>query len=44
MGELCFSNFKVLLTSAAIISYKGYDKYNGHLWFYDAESVIASLR
>jgi predicted SAM-dependent methyltransferase len=43
MGKLPFCNYTDLPTSGAIFSGKAYDNHNGHLWFYDAETVIALL-
>ncbi|MCX5951913.1 MAG: methyltransferase domain-containing protein [Cyanobacteria bacterium] len=44
MGALPFCNYTDLPTAGAIFSGKAYDNHNGHLWFYDAETVIALLR
>jgi len=44
VGALPFCNYTDLPTPGAIFAGKAYDNHNGHLWFYDAETVIALLR
>lgn len=44
VGKLPYCNYPKMATSGAIFAGKAYDNHNGHLWFYDAETVIALLK